>query len=108
MAVHELESAVRAHPDGATVTVRVVPRAGVTSIAGAHPGHVRIRVAAPPVDGAANAELAAYLAKGCGVGRGDVEMLRGAHGREKVVLVRGRSPAEVRASLTNLAGGSGR
>jgi uncharacterized protein len=106
--MRDLDSALASHPDGATVTVLVVPRAGVTSIADAQPGRLRVRVAAPPVDGAANAELIRFAAACCGVGRGDVEVLRGVRGREKTLLVRGRSAVEVRAALGGCAQGSKR
>ena len=50
--------------DGALLfTVRVVPRAARSSVLGEHDGALRIRLAAPPVDGAANEELARVLAR---------------------------------------------
>ena len=46
-------------PDGAILTVKVIPRAGRTAIAGARDNALLIRLAAAPVDGAANAALLA-------------------------------------------------
>lgn len=103
----ELDDAVRPHPDGAIVTVQAVPRAGRTEIAGIRHGAVRIRLAAPPVDGAANAALTRFLAARCDVGRSDVEVVRGTRGRDKVVLIRGRTVAQVRASLAGATGPAG-
>jgi len=47
--------------------VRVAPRASKTAAAGEHDGALKVRVAAPPVGGAANAELTRFLAKRLGV-----------------------------------------
>ena len=62
-------------------------------------GALKVRLAAPPVDGAANAELLSYFAKLLGVRRGDLQILSGEHGRRKVVLVTGGNAAKLRARL---------
>lgn len=73
----------------AKFTVHVVPRAKVTEIAGRHGDAIRIRLAAPPVDGAANAELVRFLAKRFGVPRSAVTIVRGATARRKTVAILG-------------------
>lgn len=83
----------------AALPVHVVPRAAVTAVAGLHGDAVRIRVAAPPVDGAANAELVRFVAARLGVPRDAVTIVRGAGGRRKAVAVRGLDAAAVRARL---------
>jgi hypothetical protein len=76
--------------DGALVfSVRVAPRAPKSAAAGEYDGALKVRVAAPPVDGAANEELVRLLAKALGVARADVELLSGLASRTKVVRVRG-------------------
>jgi uncharacterized protein (TIGR00251 family) len=76
--------------DGAlTFTVRVVPRASKNAVVGEHDGALRVRVAAPPVEGAANEELARLLAKEFGVPARDVEITSGHASKAKVVRVRG-------------------
>lgn len=70
-----------------TFSVRVVPRAARTSAAGLHNGALKMRLAAPPVDGAANAELIRALAKALGVAQNEVSILRGHRARLKVVRV---------------------
>ena len=99
------EPAVRTHEDGATVALRVVPRAPRTEIVGRHGDRIRLKVAAPPVEGAANEAVAVFLAERCGVRAADVQVLVGERSRDKVVLVRG-VPAEVlaRALRTSEAG----
>ena len=58
-----------------TFKVRVVPRASRSEISGEHDGSLRIRIAAPPVDGAANEELVRLLARKLGVPRSAVACL---------------------------------
>ncbi|HET7295490.1 MAG TPA: DUF167 family protein, partial [Gemmatimonadales bacterium] len=65
------------------LVVHVVPRARRTEVAGRHGDAIRIRVAAPPVDGAANAELIRFVAESVGVARGAVTIASGATGRRK-------------------------
>ena len=69
--------------------MQVVPRASSTQVAGRHGDAVRIRVAAPPVDGAANKELVRFIAKQLGVPRGSVTIARGQAARRKIVTVEG-------------------
>jgi len=73
----------------AMIHLHVVPRARVTAVAGRHGDAIRIRLAAPPVDGAANDELRRFLAERLGVTRGSIAIVRGATGRRKTVTVDG-------------------
>lgn len=82
--------------------VRVVPRASRTVAAGEHDGVLKVRVAAPPVEGAANEELARYLAREFGVAARGVEIVSGRYAKTKVVRVRGGAAAD----LLRLSGGS--
>ena len=75
--------------------VRVTPRAGRDRIDGVHEGVLRIRLAAPPVEGQANEALVRLLARTLGVPLRDVRVVRGQTGREKLVEVDGLQEAEV-------------
>ena len=76
--------------DGAvTFQVRVAPRASRSKIAGEHDGALRVRLTAPPVDGAANEELVRLLARELKVRVSAVEIVSGHSSRTKSVLVRG-------------------
>ena len=86
-------------PDGAVLRIRVAPRAGRSAVVGLHGGALRVRVAAPPVDGAANRELVRVLAAALGIAPAGVAIEAGTRGREKRVRVRGLSAADVRARL---------
>jgi uncharacterized protein (TIGR00251 family) len=67
------------------IRVQVVPRASRSEVLGEHNGSLRVRIAAPPVDGAANEELIRLLAKKFGVSRSAVKILSGQHARTKQV-----------------------
>lgn len=84
----------------ATIVVHVVPRAKVTEVAGRHGDAIRVRLAAPPVDGAANAELVRFLAERLDVPRSAVSIVRGVAARRKTVSVEGvTTDAAVRVLL---------
>ncbi len=84
---------------GVTLEVLVQPRASRTRVAGEHDGRLKIQLAAPPVDGEANAALLAFLAEELGVRKADVVIERGETGRRKTVRVAGADAAAVAAAL---------
>jgi uncharacterized protein (TIGR00251 family) len=85
--------------------VHVVPRARRTEITGRHGDGIRVKVAAPPVDGAANAELTRFLAERLGVPRRAVTIVSGAGGRRKIIAVAGLATgAAIRTLLENGTG----
>ncbi len=94
-------SSVRVTSSGGGVrfSVRVQPRASRTEVAGTQGDAVKIRVAAPPVEGAANAELVGFIAKRLGVAKSAVRILKGDRGRDKTVEVEGVSAARVQELL---------
>ncbi|MEO8246529.1 MAG: DUF167 domain-containing protein [Chloroflexota bacterium] len=83
----------------ADLPIRLQPRAGRDEVVGQRAGRVVIRVAAPPVDGRANAALCAFVAGMVGVPKGRVRVVSGEASRDKVLRVEGMSPAELRAAL---------
>jgi hypothetical protein len=78
---------------GLTFAVRIVPRASRSEIAGEYNGALRVRIAAPPVDGAANRELVRTLAKIFKLPQNAVEIVSGANSKSKTVRVRGADAA---------------
>lgn len=78
-------------------SVRVQPRASRSVVEGAHAGALKVRLAAPPVDGAANEVLVELLAEGLGVAKRAVTIVSGATARTKLVQVEGVEAARVRA-----------
>jgi uncharacterized protein len=91
---------VREGPGGTVVEVRVIPRASKSALAGERNGALLVRLAAPPVDGQANAALVAFLADTLGVAKRAVTIVHGDTARQKRVLVTGMTPADVAARLT--------
>ena len=77
--------------------VRVQPRASRSEIEGVHGDALRVRLSAPPVDGAANEALVELLAKALGVAKGAVRVVAGVASRSKVIEVEGIGSADVRA-----------
>lgn len=77
------------------LAVVVVPRASRTVVDGEHDGLLRVRLAAPPVEGAANAALIEHLAKLCGLPRRAVTIVSGDSSRRKRVRLAGITPAVV-------------
>ena len=68
--------------------LHVQPRAKQDAVVGPHGGRLKIRITAPPVDGAANAHLVRFLADCFGVPASAVEVVSGAGGRDKQVRIR--------------------
>jgi uncharacterized protein len=58
-------------------------------------GVLRVRVSAPPVEGAANQALVRLLADELGVARRDVRLVAGAAGRQKLIMVDGVAPEAI-------------
>ncbi len=84
---------------GARLRVWVKPRASKSRVVGVREGNLAVAVAAPPVDGEANAELTQFLAKTLGVARTAVSVLSGESSRTKLLVVRGVDAATVRRML---------
>jgi len=80
-----------------TLDVRVIPRARKTECAGFRDDVLVIRVAAPPVEGAANDALIAFLASALHVPRRAIHMLSGDRGRKKRVAIEGVTLEQIRA-----------
>ena len=88
---------------GVEVDVQVVPRASRSRVVGVHGERVKVQLAAPPVDGAANAELLEVIADACGVPRRTIEIIRGDTSRRKTVRIAEANVTEIRRAL----GGTG-
>jgi hypothetical protein len=82
-----------------TLTLHIQPGAKKTEIAGTHGDALKIRLAAPPVDGKANAALLAFIADTLDVAKQAVSLKSGQTSRRKVVEVDG-APADTEQRLT--------
>jgi len=75
--------------DKVTLTLHIQPGAKRTEVAGLHGDALKIRVAAPPVEGAANTALIDFLKKAFAVPTSRITLKHGASGRHKVVEIAG-------------------
>jgi len=69
------------------ITIKAVPGAAKTEFAGVKEGRMRVRIAAAPEDGKANAELVAFVAKSLGCPKRDVTLVHGEKSRIKTLAV---------------------
>jgi uncharacterized protein (TIGR00251 family) len=83
----------------ARITVRVQPRARATRLAGRIEGGYRLQVAAPPVEGKANAAAIAFFAELAGVAKSRVRIVSGASSRTKIVEIEGIGQGELQRRL---------
>jgi uncharacterized protein (TIGR00251 family) len=84
---------------GVRIRVRVTARARQNTIEGVIGDALKVRVAAPPVDGQANAALVALVAETFGVARSAVSIVAGEGSRDKIVAIKGVSIAQARLVL---------
>jgi uncharacterized protein YggU (UPF0235/DUF167 family) len=78
----------------ARLTVRLTPRSGRDHVEGVRDGLLLVRVAAPPVDGAANEALLRLLGSELGLPRSSLRLVAGRTGRQKVVAIDAEGAAE--------------
>ena len=78
------------------LAVAVTPNARRTAADGLHDGALRVRLAAPPVDGKANDALTAWLASELGLPKRSVQVLRGMSARRKQLSIELEEAAVVR------------
>ena len=91
--------AVQATATGVLLRVRVQPRAHAERWEGVRGSQLRLRLTAPPVEGAANQACLAFIAKTLGVSRTQVHLQTGEKRRDKVVHVAGVTPLQVMTAL---------
>ena len=86
----------------AHLEVRVIPRAGVTQFAGIRDDRLLIRLAAAPVDGAANQALIVFLSKALGVPSRNLSIASGLQSRNKRIVLSGMTREEAQRRLMDL------
>jgi uncharacterized protein len=96
---------ITAKDNGVGFAVRVQPRASRSGIAGELDGALKIRLAAPPVDGEANEELIRFLSKLFNVARAQIVIRSGQTSRNKLIMINGTSVNEAERVLQPLLGG---
>ena len=95
-------SPIRLEPEAVTVRLHVQPGAKRSQWAGRHGEAMKLRVAAPAVDGKANEALERFLAEFCGVPRAAIEIVQGETGRAKRVRIATSDPQAMATRLETL------
>lgn len=103
MREREIKFKISSAEGGAAFPVRVVPRASKNEISGRHGDAIKIRLIAPPVEGAANEALIDFLSEILDVRKSQIEILTGHASRDKIVCVVGLTPQEVEDRLAAYA-----
>jgi uncharacterized protein (TIGR00251 family) len=85
--------------NGAVLNIRVIPRASKPGVAGTRDDALLVRLAAPPVEGAANAELIELLASLLNISRRQITLVAGAHSRRKRVKITGLNAKSIAVTL---------
>jgi uncharacterized protein len=86
-------------PDGAVLSLRIIPRAHKNAIQGEHGDALKIRLCAPPVEGAANTALIEFLSDIFALPRARIQLLAGATSRNKRVLLSGLSASAIQSQI---------
>ena len=84
---------------GVRLVIHVQPRASKTEVGGRHGDAIKLRIQAPPVDGAANAEVIRFVASALGLPSRQVHMVHGDTSRRKTIEATGISVAGATAAL---------
>jgi uncharacterized protein len=91
---------IREAREGVVVSLLIQPRASKNQIAGIQGESLKVRLTAPPVEGAANTMCVAYLAKTLDLSKSSLEIVAGHTGRHKQILIRSEKGIDaVRAIL---------
>ena len=85
--------------DDVLIWIKAVPNASRDAIAGAVGDRLKIRVAAPPQGGKANQAICRLIARATGTRPRDVDVEQGARSPEKVIRIKGATPAQVSGSI---------
>jgi uncharacterized protein (TIGR00251 family) len=96
-----MNNCFRVEGDNILLEVKAVPGASKTELAGVKDGRLRIRLAAAPEDGKANAELLSFLSRALGCAKRDLRLISGEKSRLKVVAL----PVGCRGKVDEIVGG---
>ena len=91
---------INEHDGAITFDVRVIPRSSKSEIVGEIDGVIKIKLKAPPVDGAANEELVRLISRELDISRSSIDIVAGHTSKHKRVRITGRSADEVRKVLS--------
>ena len=99
----EARQGITHHAKGCVLSLTVSPRSAVNRLEVEDNGSLRVRLTAPPVDGAANSALLKFLASVLDVPRSRISVLSGAQSRQKRILVEGLTPDTAQVAIARAA-----
>jgi uncharacterized protein (TIGR00251 family) len=95
---------IASHPRGSELSLTISARAAVNALELECAGALRVRIAAPPVDGAANAALLRYLSRVLDIPKSRLSISSGHASRHKRILITGFSPEDIDQRLDKAIG----
>ena len=93
---------IQPHPEGLVLKIFVLPRSSKNMLAGRHGDALKIKLTAPPVEGAANKMCLTFLAQRLGLPKSSLEIVSGHTGRTKLILVRPKNGKADDATIKDL------
>ena len=93
---------LRESKKGLTFDIQVIPHASRAEIAGVQDGAFKVKVTAPPMEGAANEACIKLLASKLGLKKSQMEIFAGAKSRRKTVMIKNVSKAEMELKINNI------
>jgi uncharacterized protein (TIGR00251 family) len=93
---------LRESKKGLTFDIQVIPHASRAEIAGVQEGAFKVKVTAPPVEGAANEACIKLLADKLGLKRSQIKISSGAKSRKKTVMIKDISKEELQIKINNV------
>jgi uncharacterized protein (TIGR00251 family) len=97
-----MRSWIKDRSGNAELRIYCQPRASKTEIVGLHGDALKVRLAAPPVEGQANTELCKFLARYFGVVRQNIQILSGTGSRQKCILIKGKTAQDILDRLPHI------
>ncbi|NOY52453.1 MAG: YggU family protein [Deltaproteobacteria bacterium] len=94
-----LDCVMKEDPEGMTLRVRIQPGASRDQVVGVAEAVLRLRITAPPVEGAANRQCIKFLAKKLRIAKSKITLLKGEHSRVKVLRINGISSDDLEKLL---------
>lgn len=99
---------LKEHPRGTLLSLKIQPRSSRNQVVGLQASALKIKLTAPPVDGAANRMCLEFIAKEFGLPRSAVVLVSGAKARQKTLLLENLAVAQVDRIIGHLLDTQGR
>lgn len=93
----------RYNADGILISIHLLPKASKDQIVGIYKNSLKVKISAPPVDGAANQALLKFLAKYFKIAKSNVVLIKGERSREKIVWLRNIGLTDFEDKIKNIS-----